>query len=376
MPNDCRKGKLMDLRSLLATQFHGNALIAWLIAAGVFVLVLGTLAVLRRLLVRRAMKVASRTANGLDDLILDVVGRTHTIFLIVVALAAASLALTLGHDVREYIAMVLGAAFIVQLLVWGNEGIGFWVRRQARQNSGSLGTLTAVAFMARLMLWALMIVLLLDNFGIHVTTLIGALGVAGIAGALAAQTVLGDLFAAISIYLDKPFQVGDFIIFDEFLGTVSSVGLRSTRIASLSGEEVIVSNSDLLKSRIRNYKRMTQRRIAFQLGVAYGTPREKVERIPQIIRSAVEEQRTVRFDRSHLKGYSDSSIDFETVYYVLSPDYNLYMDIQQAINLVIMRRFEDEEIRFAHPVRVMRMAEGTAGGESVLVAEGAPARGQ
>jgi small-conductance mechanosensitive channel len=214
-----------------------------------------------------------------------------------------------------------------------------------------------------------MVLLLLDNFGIRVTTLLGALGVAGIAGALAAQTVLGDLFAAISIYLDKPFEVGDFIVFDEFLGTVSSVGLRSTRIASLWGEELIVSNSDLIKSRVRNYKRMRQRRIAFQIGAAYGTPREKVELVPQIIRAAVEAQNPVRFDRSHLKGYGDSSIDFETVYYVLSPDYNVYMDIQQAINFLIMRRFEEEEIRFAHPVRVMRVADAATGRVSEELAD-------
>ncbi len=366
----------MDPRSLLTTEFHGNSLLTWLIAAGVFVLVLGTLALIRRVLVKRAVKLASHTSTGFDDLILNVLGRTHALFLTVVALATASLALTLGEEVRGYIAMAIGAAFIIQLLVWGNEGIGFWLRRQSRQNAGSLGTLTAVAFMARLLLWMLIIVLLLDNFGIHVTTLIGALGVAGIAGALAAQTVLGDLFAAISIYLDKPFEVGDFIIFDEFLGTVSAVGLRSTRIASLSGEEVIVSNSDLLKSRIRNYKRMQQRRIVFQLGVAYGTAREKVEMIPRIIRAAVEEQKPVRFDRSHLQGYGESSIDFETVYYVLDPSYNVYMDIQQAINFVIMRRFEEEGIRFAHPVRVMRLAEGTSGDEAVLAGEGEPARGQ
>ena len=347
----------MNARSLLRTEFEGNSLLVWLIAAGVFVLVLGALLLLRLVLVKRATKVAARTSTGLDDLILNVISRTHTLFLIVLALSAGSLALTLASDVRDYIAMVLGAAFIIQVIVWGNEGIGFWTERQARLNKGSLGTLTAVAFMARLVLWALMVLLLLDNFGIHVTTLLGALGVAGIAGALAAQTVLGDLFAAISIYLDKPFEVGDFIIFDEFLGTVSSVGLRSTRIASLWGEELIVSNSDLIKSRIRNYKRMRQRRIAFNLGAAYGTPREKVELVPQIIRAAVEAQNPVRFDRSHLKGYGDSSIDFETVYYVLSPDYNVYMDIQQAINFLIMRRFEEEGIRFAHPVRVMRVAD-------------------
>lgn len=366
----------MGPRSLLATEFEGNSLLTWLIAAGVFVLALGVLALIRRLLMKRAGRMASRTSNGFDDLILNVLGRTHTLFLTAVALAAASLALTLSEEVRGYITMAIGAAFMIQLLVWGNEGIGFWLRRQSQQNAGSLGTLTAVAFMARLLLWLLVIVLLLDNFGIHVTTLIGALGVAGIAGALAAQTVLGDLFAAISIYLDKPFEVGDFIIFDEFLGTVSSVGLRSTRVASLSGEEIIVSNSDLLKSRIRNYRRMQQRRIVFQLGAAYGTPREKVELIPQIIRAAVEEQKPVRFDRSHLKGYGESSIDFETVYYVLDPNYNSYMDIQQAINFVIMRRFEEEGIRFAHPVRVMRLAEGTAGGETPLMGEGEPARDQ
>jgi small-conductance mechanosensitive channel len=366
----------MGPRSLLATEFEGNSLLTWLIAAGVFVLVLGVLALIRRLLMKRAGRMAARTSNGFDDLILDVLGRTHTLFLTAVALAAASLALTLSEEVRGYITMAIGAAFMIQLLVWGNEGIGFWLRRQSQKNAGSLGTLTAVAFVARLLLWLLIIVLLLDNFGIHVTTLIGALGVAGIAGALAAQTVLGDLFAAISIYLDKPFEVGDFIIFDEFLGTVSSVGLRSTRVASLSGEEIIVSNSDLLKSRIRNYRRMQQRRIVFQLGAAYGTPREKVEVIPQIIRAAVEEQKPVRFDRSHLKGYGESSIDFETVYYVLDPNYNSYMDIQQAINFVIMRRFEEEGIRFAHPVRVMRLAEGTAGGETLLMGEGEPARDQ
>jgi len=366
----------MNPRSLLATEFYDNSLLTWLIAGGIFVLVLGALALLRRLLVKRAAKVAERTSTGFDDLILDVLGSTHTLFLIALSLSIASLALTLREDVRGYIAMAIGAAFIIQLLVWGNEGIGFWMRRQSRQNAGSLGTLTAVAFMARLLLWMLIVVLLLDNFGIHVTTLIGALGVAGIAGALAAQTVLGDLFAAISIYLDKPFEVGDFIIFDDFLGTVSSVGLRSTRIASLSGEEVIISNSDLLRSRIRNYKRMRERRVVFQLGVAYGTPRERVETIPGLVRAAVEGQRPVRFDRSHLKGYGESSIDFETVYYVLDPSYNVYMDIQQAINFIIMRRFEEEGIRFAHPVRVMRMAEPAPGDELAQVGEGEPARNQ
>lgn len=362
-------GDVMDLRTLLATQVYGNSVLAWLIAAGVFCVVFGTLMLVRRVLLNRVAKVAMRTTTGVDDMLVSVLGRTHALFLLIVALsAAASVSLHLSRGVLGYIGMALGAAFIVQLLVWGNEGIDFWLGRQSRANSGSVGTLTAVAFMARLMLWALILVLLLDNFGVHVTTLLGALGVAGIAGALAAQALLGDLFAAISIYLDKPFEVGDAIAFDEFQGTVVSVGLRSTRINSLSGEDVIVSNSDLLKSRIKNYKRQRQRRVVFVLGVAYGTPREKLEEIPRILRAAIEEQKPVRFERSHFKAYGQSSLDFETVYFVLEPDYNLYMDIQQAINLTVMRRFEEQEIDFAHPVLVVKAAPGVPGGEAPWVA--------
>jgi small-conductance mechanosensitive channel len=177
--------------------------------------------------------------------------------------------------------------------------------------------------------------------------------VGGIAVALAAQSVLGDLLAAVSIYLDRPFLIGDFIIVDDFLGCVEYVGLRSTRIDSLSGEKVVMSNSDLLKARIRNYKQMAQRRVVFQIGVAYGTPYEKVAAVPQLIRAAIEAEEGVRFDRSHFKEYADSSLNFESVYYVLSSDYNRYMDVQQAINLTLFRRFEEEGIAFAHPLRMV-----------------------
>lgn len=209
-----------------------------------------------------------------------------------------------------------------------------------------------MAFMAKLALWALILLLLLDNFGLHVTALITTLGVGGIAVALAAQSVLGDLLAAISIFLDKPFVAGDFIIFDDFLGSIRSVGLRSTRLDSLSGEQIVISNSDLLKARIRNYKQMRERRVVFRLGVRYGTPADAIARIPQTIRAAIEAQPTTRFDRAHFQGFGESSLDFETVYYVLSPDYNVYMDLQQAINLAILRSFEAEKIAFAHPIRM------------------------
>jgi small-conductance mechanosensitive channel len=343
----------VELSTLMNREFLGNTLLAWLIAAAVLVTVFAVLKILRRILLGRFSRLAERTVTGIDDLVTDLLRHTHGWFVLLISLGAASAALTLTPEPRGYMRMLLGAGVIVQLMIWGNTAINGWMKRQSALREGALGTLTAIAFMARLALWAVLFILLLDNFGLKVTTLLGALGVVGIAGALAAQSVLGDLFAAISIFLDKPFEVGDFIVFDGLSGTVRGVGLRSTRINAIGGEQLIVSNSDLLKSRISNYKRMAERRAAFQIGVVYGLPREVVAEIPELIRAAVEEQEQVRFDRSHFKSYGASSLDFETVYYVLSPDYTLYMNIQQAINLGILRRFEEKNIGFAFPTRTV-----------------------
>ena len=196
---------------------------------------------------------------------------------------------------------------------------------------------------------------MLDNLGYNVTALIAGLGVGGVAVALAVQNILGDLFASLSILFDKPFVVGDFLIVDEHMGSVEHVGLKTTRVRSLSGEQLIFSNSDLLKSRLRNYGRMYERRVAFQTGVTYETPREKLKLIPGIMRAAIEAQQKTRFDRSHFAAYGDFSLNFETVYYVLGPDYNLYMDIQQAINLQIHEQFEAAGIEFAYPTQVLHL---------------------
>jgi small-conductance mechanosensitive channel len=210
-----------------------------------------------------------------------------------------------------------------------------------------------MGFVGRLVLWAVVLLLVLDNLGVDVTALVAGLGVGGIAVALAVQNILGDLFASLSIVLDKPFTIGDFLIIDDYLGSVEHIGLKTTRMRSLSGEQLVFSNTDLLKSRIKNYGRMFERRVIFDIGVTYQTPREKLQMIPDIIRSAIEAQEPVRFDRSHFRAYGDFSLSFETVYYVLKPDYNLYMDIQQAINLHIHARFEAEGIEFAYPTQTL-----------------------
>ena len=176
--------------------------------------------------------------------------------------------------------------------------------------------------------------------------------------ALAVQNILGDLFASLSIVLDKPFVVGDFLAVGEHLGSVEKIGLKTTRLRSLSGEQLVFSNTDLLKSRIKNYGRMFERRVAFKIGVTYETPREKLKRIPRIIREIIQGRENTRFDRSHFQEYGAYSLNFETVYYVLSPDYAVYMDIQQDIYFELHERLEQEGVEFAYPTQKLFL-EGT-----------------
>jgi small-conductance mechanosensitive channel len=204
-----------------------------------------------------------------------------------------------------------------------------------------------------LLVWIVIFLLALQNFGVNITALITGLGIAGIAVALAVQNILGDVLASLSIVIDKPFVIGDYIVVDTFQGTVEDVGLRTTRLKSLSGEQIIFSNAELLKARIRNYKRMTERRATFTIGLQYDTPADKVERVPGIIHDLITSIPQTRLDRTHFQGFGDSSLNVETVYFVLVPDYNVYMDIQQQINLTLLRRFAAEGIEFAFPTRTV-----------------------
>jgi small-conductance mechanosensitive channel len=204
------------------------------------------------------------------------------------------------------------------------------------------------------------LLLVLDNLGVNITALVAGLGVGGVAVALAVQTILSDLLSSLSIALDKPFVIGDFLMVGDMLGSVEYVGLKTTRLRSLSGEQLVFSNTDLLGSRIRNFGRMYERRVAFNLGVTYQTTREQIRKVPAIIREAIETQDRTRFDRSHFKEYGAYSLNFESVYYINGPDYNQYMDIQQAINLTIHEGFEREGIDFAYPTQtlVLQQAAG------------------
>ena len=260
---------------------------------------------------------------------------------------------------RKIINSFVIVTLIIQGGLWASIALQVMIeqyrQKQLDKDPASVTTLNVLNFVGKIILWSIVLLLVLDNLGVNITALVAGLGVGGIAIALAVQTILGDLFASLSIVLDKPFVVGDFLIVGDFLGSVEYVGLKTTRLRSLSGEQLVFSNSDLLNSRIRNYGRMYERRVSFDLGVTYQTARDKLVKIPEIIREAVVTQDNTRFDRSHFKEYGDFALIFESVYYVHGPDYNVYMDIQQAINLHIHERFEQEGIEFAYPTQTVFM---------------------
>jgi small-conductance mechanosensitive channel len=210
-----------------------------------------------------------------------------------------------------------------------------------------------ILLIVNIIIWVTGFVFIIDNFGYNITTIITGLGVGGIAIALAAQAILGDLFSYLVIFFDKPFEIGDFIIVEDKLGTIEYIGIKTTRIRTLSVEQLICSNSALTSSWVHNYKRMEKRRIVFAFGVVYQTPVDHVKKIPGMVKHIIESQKLTQFDRAHFLKFGDSSLDFEVVYNVMDPDYNIYMDKQQAINLALMEQFEAEGIEFAYPTRTL-----------------------
>lgn len=240
--------------------------------------------------------------------------------------------------------------FVVKVL---NQMFEAAITRHGPESTTRIRPLRSVA---TVLVWLIGLLFLLDNLGFNVSAVVAGLGIGGIAIALAAQALLGDLFAYFVILFDRPFELGDFLIFGEILGSVEHIGVKTTRLRSLGGEQIIVSNSDLTNSRVRNYKRMQERRVVFGVDVVYGTSSELLARIPDMLREAVEREEPARFDRAHFASYADWSLHFEVVYYVLSPDYTLYMDVQQRINFSIFRRFEGEGVEFAFPTRTIELS--------------------
>ena len=351
------------MTELLETEIFGNSLIAWSIAGGIVVATWLVLGVAKRIVRGRLHALASRGGLPALSIAEQAVARTGQWFLLLIALFAGSRAVVWPAAQDALITRVVVLALLLQLGLWATAALRELVlqRRKAQleEDPGAVAAIDMLGFVGRVAVWSFIVLLALDNLGVNITALVAGLGVGGIAVALAAQNILGDLFASLSIVLDKPFVVGDFIIVGDYLGSVEKVGLKTTRVRSLSGEQLIFSNTDLLSNRIRNYGRMFERRVVFAIGVTYQTPLDKIREIPGIIRAAIESQDKARFDRAHFQKHGDFALVFEAVYYVLSPDYNTYMDIQQGINLRIHERFAEAGIEFAYPTQTVFVTGGT-----------------
>lgn len=336
-----------------------NPIRAWVIAVSIMVAGIIILRIFQYFVVRRIKQLSSKTKTTIDDFIIDITQRIMMPMLYVLSIYVALHYLELPPKAKQ----VLRVAVMIVVTFFVIRGItailaylfqrGMTHQYNAQREKQAKGILLIIQFA----MWALGILFLIDNLGYDITTIVAGLGIGGIAIALAAQTILGDLFSYLVIFFDKPFEIGDFIIVDEKLGTVEYIGIKTTHVRTLNGEQLIFSNTDLTNSRVHNYKRMRERRIVFKFGVTYDTHKNILSQISEIVKGIINAIPDTRFDRAHFQGFGDWSLDFEVVYYVLSPDYNKYMDIQQNINLALVNVFEEKAIAFAFPTRTVYVTD-------------------
>jgi small-conductance mechanosensitive channel len=325
-----------------------DLILAASIAAGVLALIW-----LVRVLAKRQLLNAHQTRTDVDDFLLDVTHRTKLWLLLLPAIFLGARVLDIPADFRRVLRVAATLSFIAQAALWSTGVIDFWLRRyrRTRIESDPAAVMTVNLFRVAgiITVWLIAATVALANLNVEVTPLIASLGIGGVAVALALQNILGDLFASLSIVIDKPFILGDSISVDDHAGTVEHIGLKTTRVRAVSGEQLVFSNGDLLKSRIRNFKRMTERRSLTKLNVDHGTPPDTLARIPALLRAAVEKQKDARFDHAHLTAITDTGFGFELVYFLPSGADTPFLDVQQAVYLDLLRAFAAENIELAHP---------------------------
>jgi small-conductance mechanosensitive channel len=314
------------------------------------------LAILKKTILSRVKLWVTTTKTRFDDYITITLERNVFPYLYFLAIYVGLSYLTFGPKTNQVIniaILTVGTFFAIRIITSFISYVIVNFVGSGHENVDKKKQVRGITLIASLLIWIVGILFLIDNLGYDITTVIAGLGIGGIAIALAAQTVLGDLFSYFVIFFDKPFQIGDFIVVDDKMGTVEYVGVKTTRIKTLNGEQLVCSNTDLTNSRVHNYKKMEKRRVVFSVGVVYQTSSDKLKQIPDLIKRIIEGLPDTQFDRAHFISFGDFSLNFEGVYFVLNADYNLYMDRQQAINLQLFDVFEREKIEFAYPTRTI-----------------------
>lgn len=322
-----------------------------IIAITVFFGLWTTILVIRKIIINQLHKTVK--FSNLTRLTIELLMKTKLFFILAVSLYISATIMNLKIRHHDLVDKIMLSIVVIQIGLWLDHAI-----MRAVETSGikekiegllAKGGHKTIISILRIVLWSLILISILGNLGFQVGPLIAGLGIGGIAIALGVQNTLQDIAASLSIIIDKPFMVGDFIIIDSFMGTVECIGIKTTRLSSLTGEQIVFSNNDLLKSRVRNYKQMKERRILFSFKVPYNTPYEKVRKIPSIIREIIEQEEMAKFDRVHLKAFGEYAFEYEVVYLVQEPSYNTYMDLQQRINFKVIENFQACDIEFAYP---------------------------
>lgn len=342
----------------LQTIFWNNSVRDYLISLGIFAGIFIFFLLFKTGIINRLEKLAKKSKTTWDDLIIDFIKSIGWFFYLVISLYVAAQFLTLpelANKIFYYATIVLAVFYIAKGI---SKAIEHFVKIQVKkrgekQKLENTSMMKVFGLLAKLIVWTIALLMILSNFGIEITPLVASLGIGGIAIALALQSILGDLFSAFVIYFDKPFKEGDFIIVGKDMGVVKHIGIKSTRIETLQGQELVVSNKELTSTRINNYKRMQKRRIQFNFGVEYSTTSKKLDKIKKIVKDIFDKVEEADLDRVHFKEFADSSLNYEVVYYVNTSNYNKYMDVQEEINLRIVKEFEKAKINFAFPSRTV-----------------------
>lgn len=346
-----------NFAEILNYNFWGNSLREYLIALGVFVLVIIALKVFKKVVIGKIKKLVNHTKTELDDLLIKVIDSVGWPFYLFFSLYLAFQFIELLEIIERivfYAFLILVIYYIIKAIqVLIDYGVQKLIKKKQEEEKEKFdpSIIKLISKIIKILLWGLALIIILQNLGYNITTLVAGLGIGGIAIAFAMQNILGDIFSSFTIYFDKPFQVGDFIIVGEDMGVVKKIGVKSTRIQTLQGEELVMSNKELTEARVHNYKKMEKRRIVFSFGILYETPTEKIKKIPAIVKKIIDEIDIAETDRVHFKDFGDFSLNFEVVYFLNSSDYNKYMDTQEKINLNIKQEFEKEGIEFAYPTQ-------------------------
>ncbi|KQW46577.1 MULTISPECIES: mechanosensitive ion channel family protein [unclassified Roseateles] len=314
-----------------------------------------------RLLVQRLRKLSARTHTAADDGFVSVLERTNGGLIWIIGLLVGLNMLPLDDRWHGRVSQLWFAVVALQIGLWGQQAVTQVLAAQQLRHGGGpalSASATLLSWGLRGALWVIVVLAVLSNLGVNITAFVASLGIGGIAVALAVQNILGDLFASLAIAVDKPFEVGDSVTVGNVTGTVERVGLKTTRIRALGGEQIVMSNAELLKQTVANFKRLQTRRVAFVFGITYDTPADEVAALPQLVKEIIQADPQLEFARAHFKGFGDSSLDFEVVYRVKDADYDLYMDRQQALNLALLRALQQRGIEFAFPTRTVNIAGG------------------